>query len=353
MSIFEFKIKLTFQKFTRLQMRKILIICGPTATGKTKIALHLAKKFSGNILSGDSRQVYKGMDVVTGKDLPVNAKLQITNIKWDGKKIGYWETRDGVRIWLVDLVEPTESFSVSQWVNAAQKVIHNLWKEKELPIIVGSAGFYISALLDGIETINIPPDEKLRKKLKNKKAEELLGILRKVDYQRAARLNESDRKNPRRLVRAIETSLWQKGHKFPNRKKLKADVLMIGLIASRDVLQKRIDKRVEKRLKQGAVGEVKELLNSGVSWENESMTGTGYRQMKPYFEGKMSLDETERNWKIAEHQDAKKQFTWFKKDKRIRWFDITSPKWRTKVEKVVENWYNNSNSLARDIVTRS
>lgn len=321
-------------------MIKILIICGPTATGKTQIALHLAKKFSGNILSSDSRQVYKGMDIVTGKDLPVNAKLQITNVKWDGKKIGYWEAWSGVRIWLVDLVEPWQNFSVSQWVDVAQKVIRNLWKKKRLPIIVGSAGFYISVLLDGIETIKIPPDEKLRKKLKNKKTEELLGILRKTDYQRAARLNESDRKNPRRLIRAIETALWQKEHKLPNREKLKADVLMIGLVTSRDVLHKRIDIRVEKRLKQGAVGEVKKLLNFGVSWENESMTGTGYRQLKPYFEGKMELAEAERNWKIAEHRDAKKQFTWFKKDKRIKWFDITNPSWKEEVEKMVENWYD-------------
>lgn len=325
-------------------MIKILIICGPTATGKTQIALHLAKKFSAqggaDLLSADSRQVYKGMDIVTGKDLPVNAKLQMSNVKWDGKKTGYWETRSEVRIWLVDLMEPWQSCSVSQWVNVAQKVIHNLWREKKLPIIVGSAGFYISVLLDGIETIKIPPDEKLRKKLKNKKAEEFLAMLQEIDYQRAASLNESDRKNPRRLIRAIEIALWQKGHKLPNRKKLKADVLMIGLTASRDVLHKRIDKRVEKRLKQGAVGEVKKLVNSGVSWENESMTGTGYRQLKPYFEGEMGLDEAERNWKIAEHQDAKKQFTWFKKDKRIKWFDITNPSWEEEVEKAIENWYN-------------
>lgn len=341
-------------------MKKILLICGPTATGKTALGLKIAKKFSGDILSSDSRQVYKRMDVVTGKDLPVNAKLQMANVKWDGEKIGYWKTPDEVRIWLVDLVEAWQSFSVSRWVDVAQKIIDNLWKKKKLPIIIGGTGFYINALLDGIKTIDIPPDRKLRNRLKNKKAEELLAMLQEVDYQRAAPLNESDRKNPRRLVRAIETSLWQKdpacrqaGHELPDRKKLKADVLMIGLTAARDVLQKRIDKRVEKRLKQGALEEVERLLAKGVSWNNESMTGTGYRQLKPFIEGKMDLAEAERNWKIAEHQDAKKQTTWFKKDKRIKWFNIINPSWKEEVEKMVENWYNNSNSLARDIVTRS
>ncbi len=331
-------------------MNKILVICGPTATGKTALALFLAEKFRGDILSADSRQVYKRMDIITGKDLPVSSKLQISpaspseagraNVKWSRKRIRYWETQKTVRIWLVDLVEPWQDFSVSQWVGAAKKVIYNLWKEKKLPVIVGGTGFYIKALLDGIETIDIPPDEKLRDRLKNKKTEELLEILQKSDYQRAISLNESDRKNPRRLVRAIEIALRRGSRQIPAHKELEADALLIGLIAPRGTLRKRIDRRVEERLKQGALGEAKKLFAKGVSWNSEAMTGTGYRQLRRYFGGKETLSGAVALWKTAEYRDAKKQLTWFKKDRRIKWFDITGSKWREKVEKTAGDWYH-------------
>lgn len=319
-------------------MPKLLVICGPTATGKTALALSLAKKFHGELLSADSRQVYKGMDIATGKDLPVNAKLQITNIKWDGKKIGFWETSDGVRIWLTDLVEPAESFSVSQWVSAAQRVVRLLWKEKKLPIVVGTAGFYIKTLLDGIETLNIPPSLKLRAELSGKNTEELFEMLGWLDSFRAAGMNKSDRKNPRRLVRAIEVALGRSSRPAVS-KKFDADILAIGLTAPREVLCKRIDERVDERLKQGALDEVKRLLAEGVSWDKESMTGTGYRQLRLYLEGEKTLEDAVGRWKLAEHQDGKKQMTWFKRDERIKWFDITELKWQVQVEKLVDNWY--------------
>lgn len=341
-------------------MPKLLVICGPTASGKTALALSLAKKFRGDILSADSRQVYKGMDIVTGKDLPVNAKLQITNlpagrqgVKWGGKRIGFWETAGGARIWLVDLAEPWQSFSVSQWVGAAQRVIPFLWKEKKLPIVVGTAGFYIKALLDGIETLGIPPSLKLRGELSGENADELFEMLQKIDHQRATSLNKSDRKNPRRLVRAIEVALGRSNSSGRPAvlKGLDADILTIGLTAPREVLHKKIDERVDERVERGALDEVKRLLAEGVSWDNESMTGTGYRQLRPYFGGKITLKEAMECWKIAEHQDSKKQMTWFKKDKRIRWFDMTQPGWEEQVEKLVRNWYYRGNSLTRNIVT--
>lgn len=338
-----------------LSSNKILVICGPTATGKTALALFLAKKFHGDLLSADSRQVYKGMDIVTGKDIPLNAKRKTLNVILSNgqTKLECWETSEGVRIWLTDLVSPKENFSVSRWVHAAEIVLKYVQKEKRFPIIVGATGFYINVLLNGIETIDIPPDEKFRNKLRNRKTKELLEMLQKIDYQRATSLNESDRKNPRRLIRAIEIAFWQTKHKVPVPKKLKADILMIGLTAPHDILCKKIDKRVEERIKQGAVGEVKRLLAKGVSWDRESMTGTGYRQLKPYFEENRALDRVVALWKIAEHHDAKKQLTRFKKDKRIKWFDISQPKWQEKVEKTVGDWYHRGDSLARDIVTRS
>lgn len=334
-------------------MRKILIICGPTATGKTQTALRLAKKFSArggaDILSADSRQVYKGMGIVTGKDLPVDSKLKTPRPRqakrgWQNSKLEYWETPGGVRIWLTDLVNPKEKFSVSGWIHAAEILLRHIQRENRLPIIVGATGFYISTLLDGVGTLNIPPDEKLRKKLRNRKTKELFEMLQKIDYQHAVILNKSDRKNPRRLIRAIEIAnrYRTKGEQpalFGGLSK-KYDCFIVGLFAPRQFLNRIIDARVEERIKEGAIDETKKLLESGVSLNNESMTGTGYRYLVSYLEGKMAKKEAIGKWKMAEHKDAKKQFTWFKRDKRIKWFDITNPNWYTEVEKLVENWYS-------------
>lgn len=311
-----------------IRMSKLLVICGPTATGKTSLALKLAEKFGGEVLSADSRQLYRGMDIITGKDLPVKIKNQISNIK----------------IRLVDLVDPTESFSVAQWRKEAQKVLHKVWKEKKPPILVGGTGFYIKSVVDGIETINVPPNKRLRAMLAGKSAEELYDMLGQLDSSRAASMNRSDRKNPRRLVRAIEVAQWKTEDR--ERKtdgedgRQKMDALMVGLTAPRNVLYKRIDERVEKRLKEGALEEVKQLLRRGVSWDFQAMQGLGYRQLRDYFEKKASLQEAVGAWKTAEHQYARQQLTWFKRDKRIRWFDIDKEGWRSQVEKLVQSWYN-------------
>lgn len=330
-----------------IRMKKILIITGPTAVGKTRLGLTLAQKFDGDILSADSRQVYKEMDIVTGKDLPQNARYQMSDIRYTGRRIGYWKTREDVRIWLVDLVEPQESFSVSQWVQTAKKVLGRLQEEEKLPIIVGATGFYIKALIDGIETIDIPPDQNLRKELAGKKANELCEMLNTLDRQRAQGMNESDRKNPRRLIRAIEVAL-QKANSIQATRSVKADFLILGLTAPKEILFKRIDDRVEQRMREGAVDEARRLLEKRVSWENESMTGTGYRQLRGFTEGEMTLKQAEEKWKIAEHKDAKKQMAWFKKDPRVNWTNVTEPGWQEKVEKQVKDWYSKETNAEND-----
>lgn len=302
-------------------MNKILIICGPTATGKTSLGLYFAKKLNGEILSADSRQVYKGMDIITGKDLP--------------------EDR---RIWLTDLVEPNGNFSVAQWSKAAWKVINSLWEKGSLPIVVGGTGLYIKALVDGIETINIPQNKKLRAQLSEKSVSELYDVLAQLDSSKAASMNRSDRRNPRRLIRAIEVADWKTENRqqkadIENKKKL-ADVLMIGLTAPRGVLYKKVDRRVERRLKLGALEEVKGLLKKGISWNDQAMTGLGYRQLEGYFEKEMPLEKVKEKWEKAEHEYARRQMTWFRKEKRIKWFSLTEKNWKREVEKLVLNWYD-------------
>lgn len=303
-------------------MQKLLVIVGPTAVGKTALALHLSKVLDGELLSADSRQVYKGMDIVTGKDLP----------------------KDGTKIWLTDLANPRDEFSVSQWRKDAMGVLGELRERGKLPIVVGGTGFYIKALLDGIETINIPRNEKLRATLINKTAEGLYEILASLDAVRVANMNQSDRRNPRRLVRAIEVAKWKLGVRelrdvgvIRNREN---NVLQIGLGAPLEVLKQRIEKRVGKMMKEGAFEEIKRLVEAGVPWDAQSMTGIGYQKFRDYFTGKITLSKVKEKWVQADLQYAKRQMTWFKKDKCIKWFDITKPGWQKKVEKMASNWYN-------------
>ncbi len=317
---------------------RLLVICGPTATGKTSLAIKLAKKFDGELVSADSRQVYKGMDIGTGKDLPVNSKLKFQNSKLGG----YYEI-NGTRVWGYDLISPKEDFSVSQYTRVAKRIINDIWARGKLPILVGGTGFYIKSVVYGIPTSRIPRNINLRKSLEDKSIEELFEILAQVDPVKAGSLNASDKKNPRRLIRAIEIAQWKldsgstkidkglKGGKFK--------ILFIGLTAPREVLYKKIDERVDARLASGMESEVKKLLGEGVPTDSQAFVSLGYRQMADFLTGKVSYEDAVRTWKQEEKNYAKRQMTWFKKDKRINWFDIISPKYEKKVESLVKKWY--------------
>jgi len=314
-------------------MKKLLVIEGPTGTGKTSLAVALAKKFDGEIVSADSRQVYKGFDVGTGKDLPPDAKYKTQNPKLGG----YYETQ-GIRIWGYDLVEPHEEFSVAQYIKIVRVIIEDIFARGKLPILVGGTGLYIKGVIDGIPTLSIKPNPKLRKSLEEKTKEELFEILGRIDPVRAASLNSSDRKNPRRLIRAIEVGLTRS--KLEN-SKFKGDLLFIGLTTSKEILNKRIDERVDKRVQKGIESEIKALIKNGVKRDSRAMDSLGYRQWKEYFKRPKKVSKTNviKLWKVEEHKYSKRQMTWFKKDKRINWFDISLATWQKNVEKLVEKWY--------------
>jgi tRNA dimethylallyltransferase len=250
-------------------MDKLLVICGPTATGKTALAAALAKKFNGELISADSRQVYRGMDLVTGKDRP------------------------DVPIWLYDIVNPDEEFSVSHWVKLARAAIHDIQKRKKLPIIIGGTGLYIHALLDPFETIDIPPNKKLREELQK------LSVLELQQMTTRDTMNNSDWNNPRRLVRKIEIAA---GMKKNVQKETYYDPLLIGLTAPLPVLDARIDTRFQERVKQGMDKEAEALLKK-YSKDLPSMSAIG----------------------LNEHAYARRQLTWFKKQQGIHWFDCASP----------------------------
>jgi len=268
---------------------KLLVICGPTAIGKTALAATLAKKFNGELISADSRQVYRGMDIVTGKDRP------------------------GVPVWLYDVVNPDEEFSVSHWVKLASHAIADIQKRNKLPIVVGGTGLYIHALLKPFDTINIPPDSILRAQLSTFSKEQLQEKLKVIAPNIWKELNISDRNNPRRLIRKIEI----KESKIDvNKQQNLFDYLMIGLTASLSKLDQRIDKRFAKRVQQGMNEEINILIKKYKS-DLPSMSAIG----------------------LNEHAYARRQMTWFKKQPDIRWFDITKPELESDVTAEVSTWY--------------
>lgn len=275
-------------------MTKILIICGPTATGKTALAAELAKKFNGELISADSRQVYRGMDIVTGKDRP-----------------------KGVKIHGLDLVKPNEEFSVAHFVKLTRTLINQIIKRKKLPIIVGGTGLYLKSLINPPATINVKPDWQLRKKLEKKSVRQLQAQIKKINPDKWLSMNYSDQNNPRRLIRAIEVAKSLRG---PTLQADKYDALWVGLTADKKILDQKIAERVRKRVNKGAVNEWKKL-KAKYSASLPSMSSIGYRELP---------DIT--NWIVAEQQYARKQLTFFKKIKAIIWNPVD-------IENLVKAWY--------------
>lgn len=322
-------------------MNNLIVVCGPTATGKTALAISLAKKLNGEIVSADSRQVYRGLNIGTGKDLPKGAKIKYLWIK----KFGYYDI-GGVKIWGYDLADPRHSFSVSQYIKYAERIIADIVKRGKTPIIVGGTGLYIKGIIDGIPTANIPRNNPLRKSLDGKGANELFELLAKMDTIKAAAMNTSDKKNPRRLIRAIEIATWNVSHGKENiglkdPKKI-WNVIQIGLTADDTYLNKRINKRVSERFRERLKNEIAGLLKNHVDWNMQSMSSMGYRQWQDFFEGKKSEVDVIRTWELEEKKYVKRQMVWFKKDKRIIWFDIADKKYPENVEKMVEKWHNST-----------
>lgn len=301
-------------------MNKLLIISGPTATGKTKLALHLAKVLNGELISADSRQVYKEMNIGTGKEYSA-----------------------GIPIWGYDLVSPNEEWSAAHFVKFANQIIPKIYRRKKLPIIVGGTGLYIKNLLRPPETLFIPPDPKLRQKLEKITLTQLQTKLRRVSPNRFSQMNQSDRHNPRRLIRAIEVEKFAKLHisrgvSWRRRETPHKNILHIGITALVKQTDRRIEKRVSYRLKQGLELEVKNLVNK-YGWNSILSSTIAYREWRQYFKNKIPRELVTKTWTVHEKQYARNQLTWFKKQPGIRWFDITAPGFPDDVVSLVKQWY--------------
>lgn len=319
-------------------MKKILIICGPTSSGKTSLAFNLAGKFKGELVCADSRQVYKGLDIGTGKDISKKAVFKKNN-----KKTGGYFEIDKLKLWGFDLVSPKEEFSVAQYAKIVGEIIKDIHNRNLLPVLVGGTGFYIKAVTQGIDTVKIPKNTALRKNLEKKSSEDLFSNLALFDPIKAGSLNQSDKKNPRRLMRAIEIATWKLSNAGVrlNDQKVNYDTLFIGLTLQKEILSKKIKERVGKRV-EGIKKEIKKLIKDGVDWSYQSMSSLGYKQWKGYFEGKESQKTAIDKWYSEEKKYSKRQMTWFKKCKEINWFDISDPDYPKNVEKLVKKWYSSN-----------
>lgn len=289
---------------------KLLVVVGPTASGKTSLAIELAKKYNGEVISADSMQIYKHMRIATAKPSV--------------------EEMDGVRHHMLDFLEPDKSYSVGQYVLDAQRAIEDIVSREKNAIICGGTGLYIDSLLKGIEFEDSSSDRALREQL-NLKADEkgldhLLGILADFDPDSAERLSKE--KNKKRIIRAIEfykttgKTITQQNEAD---KEEKYDSLIFGLTAKdRQYIYDRINLRVDIMIESGLLEEAKSVLNSDLS--ETSKMAIGYKQLKPYFDNEKTLEECIERLKTETRHYAKRQLTWFRRNNSIEWINIDEHK---------------------------
>ncbi len=300
----------------------LLVITGPTASGKTALAATLASQLGGEVISADSRQVYRGMDIGTGKDF--------NDYMVDGKK---------VPVHLIDIAEPGYKYNVFEFQHDFKVVYDNLVACNSFPVICGGSGMYIDSIITGYELYEVPPDNGLRARLEKKTMNELTEIL--STYRKLHNVTDFDTK--KRVIRAIE---------IEHHNKVKAgkvtgfpilNVLTTGILYDRDTRRKRITERLMQRLDAGMVDEVRKLLDSGISKEALIYYGLEYKYITLYLTGKIGYNEMVKDLETAIHQFAKRQMTWFRgmerKGIKIHWLDGQIPL-EEKVEKVLGLLYN-------------
>lgn len=305
---------------------KIIAILGPTASGKSSLALKLAEKYNGEIVNADSRQVYKKMDIGTGKV----SRDKISNFQFlrlcqgsggqaISKQLYFCEK---IRHHLLDVVNPDKPFSLAQYQRLAFRAIDDILKRKKIPIICGGTGLYIRAIVDNLDIPKVKPDSKLRQKLEKQTAAKLFSQLKKLDPKTAKII---DQHNKRRLVRALEVVLT-KQTSFTELQKIQEpryDVLQIGIKTDRQILRQRIEKRFKQMIKNGLIEETKNLLKKYPT-NLPSMSGIGYSEIGQYLTGEISLDEAIQKAVARTYQYSKRQITWFKKNERIKWIDTSA-----------------------------
>jgi tRNA dimethylallyltransferase len=278
---------------------KLAVLLGTNASGKSELGIRLASHFGGEIISADSRQVYRGLDLGSGKITPEQARI--------------------VPHHLIDVAEVTDYYSLAQYQQAAYRAIDSIAEAGRMPFLVGGTGLYVSAIVEGYELVDVPPNKPLRAELDNLPLDQLVERLKKADPEAAGHI---DQNNPRRIIRAIEIASAGHTHAAGRQRSPRYDCLQLGLSWPREALEQRIEKRLQDRLAGGMIDEVAGLRRHGVPDLRLEKLGLEYRYITRYLRGEISsLDELRRQLGIAIRQFAKDQLTWFKRDRRIIWLD--------------------------------
>jgi len=288
-------------------MKCLVAIVGPTAVGKSELALHLAQYFPVEIIGADSRQVYRYMDIGTNKPSPAE--------------------RASVPHHVIDVIEPDEDFSLAMYHQLAVEALKAIQQKGKLPLLVGGSGLYVWSLVEGWKIPQVPPDQELRLQLEARAEQEssqsLYQELQDIDPMAAAKINPS---NTRRIIRALEIyhTLGQHPSQLQRKEAPGFPILLIGLTRERSELYRKIDWRVDKMIQMGLVEEVEQLLKKGYSLSLPSMSGIGYKQIGQFLRGEMTLPQAIDKIKYETHRLARHQYAWFRLgDSRIHWFDTS------------------------------
>lgn len=307
-------------------INKFVVILGPTATGKTSLAVSLCKKYNGEIISVDSRQAYRGMEIGTGRKVQ-SAKCEAQNFS--------------IPIHLYDVINPDEQLNAYDYSISAWKKIEEIWSGNKVPFLVGGTGFYLDVILGRRTLAGVGSDPKLRNELENLSKDQLIERLDNLDPQK---LETIDTNNKYRLTRAVEIASTPKvipqGHPLRNSRgglEERENYLIIGLMAENPYLYKRADERVAWMMEIGLLDEVKRLSEK-YGWAAPGLKTLGYREFIPYFEGKALLPEVVQRLKYNTHAYIRRQKTYFKKNTDIKWFDITDSRFDKMVVDAVKSF---------------
>jgi len=297
-------------------MQQLVVILGTNASGKSELGIRLARHFGGQVVSADSRQVYRGLDLGTGKITAAQAAA--------------------VRHHLIDVADVAETYSLARFQHAAVGAIDAVAAGGAMPFLVGGTGLYLSAIVEGYQLADVPPNERLRAELEPLPLPQLVARLEQVDPEAARHI---DSKNPRRLIRAIELATAGHGHAASRRRSPRYDCLQLGLTWPRPMLAERIERRLRERLAGGMIEEVAGLRARGVTDLRLEKLGLEYRFITRYLRGELgSLEDLQVKLGTAIRQFAKEQLTWFRRDKRIVWLDPSRDCFREACERI-EAWW--------------
>ena len=294
-------------------MQKMITILGPTASGKTSVAVHLAAEIGGEIISADSRQVYRGMTIGTGKDL--------SDYVVDGRQVPYH---------LIDIREPGTKYNLYEYQQDFFDAYQDIVQRGVTPILCGGTGLYIEAVLKGYNLSTVPQNPELRERLEGKTLAELTVMLEELKRQTGSHMhNKTDVDTAQRAIRAIEIESYNLEHPMPCRELPPIDSLIVGVGIDRENRREKISRRLRDRLDEGMVDEVRSLLDSGIPAEDLIYYGLEYKFVTEYVIGRTTYEEMVSRLEIAIHQFAKRQMTWFRGMERrgfhIHWIDAMQP----------------------------